>query len=49
VNVYEEQRLDYVVQFAHSKHCDRDMCHPDCPYRKSAGVNDWYPGKFRGY
>lgn len=30
----------------HDARCDRDLCHPDCPIRKQAIVNDRpYPGQ----
>lgn len=32
----------------HDKRCDSDLCHPDCPIRKRAVVNDrHYPGAKR--
>jgi hypothetical protein len=32
----------------HDPRCDRDLCHPDCPVRKWAEVNDYpYPGRKR--
>lgn len=30
----------------HHVMCDRDLCHPDCPRRQAATINDYpYPGR----
>jgi len=48
MSLWEEKRLDEVVKYVHDKGCDRDMCHPNCPYRKSCQASGhWYPGRDR--
>jgi len=48
MSLWEEKRLDEAVKYVHDKGCDRDMCHPNCPYRKSCQASGhWYPGRDR--